>query len=1445
MRGSNNHGGMAVDGGRRVSGMAAIQRNLEKKIQSEKRRSSSIVRRGSMIQDQIQKQALELAALSEESKNSSSGGNRISLRGNPFSFGKTPIAPLRSQESPEHQGRVLRISQTAISMDDIVSCEFYNVPKYLYYTTKLMCILSLGLLNLLCYLKPSLNYSIWYRRVDGLENATSVLVTMGDHRKYHVMIEKNEIDGDCIRYIIVRCKKYIWEKVDDGPSILLPLRDIDINFTNNFLTEEMMKFRNPKETGKKRNAMSVKYGKNEIVIPMHPYIIYLILEASSPFFLFQYASCAIWFYEEYYSYSSIILVITAISIFLNVQQTYLNRMKIKNMANVAKPMDFVHPSADLALEYVTYYTRSSAEAVPGDFIIIRSGQVMSCDAVLVMGECVVDENVLTGETLPVRKIAFARNFIQNKIEYNPVLHAPYTLYAGTTVNLAQGINSFSTIDGSDSHGCIAVVCRTGFFSAKGELIRSIMFPKVHDLKYSRDALLFIVMMGTGGCLLYIWSATTMLGFHSDSLDIFVKFLDIITVAVPPALAAALSIAVSISVARLDSIGVAVSDSERITWAGLTNAVCFDKTGTLTEKGLDFFGVLPAGADENDEPAQDASIFRFKQDILESFSCCHSLSIIGREVVGDNLELRLFEATGSEMTQTVGEKTIRTKVFSPILNDTWTLERRFDFSSYKMRSGVVCRKGSDQKLSFHVKGSPEAIAGIVERSSLPDNFTDLVSRYTSQGLRVLAFASRSMTKDEDYASPTDQMPLETNLHYGGLILLANRLKDDTVETIACMNKANIKVAMVTGDHIRTAVAVAYECDIIPSEIPCVLLDSVVAMKASEGKKIRQSAERKSKLGILERERRSRMEEAELDTLRDEDSKVHTSASDLETPESSFLGSSVPLSPASLLPTKAKASADTTAEDELAYPGISSMIIDCYVVRKNLPGDTKISLRDAFDAISRNEVALAITGRAIHNLAAYNLELFSFCIGKGAVFARMEPEDKALVIDTLGDGILTSMDPADKKHERFFYTAFCGDGANDIAALKSAIVGVSLDSAEASVAAPLTAFTVSPLVMVKVLLEGRCALIGSFAIFKYIMVYAFVQTFGTCLLYSLGLVYTDNQFLIMDFFFATVLAATMSFTRPVKALPNRMPSDRFFTTDIIVPVFAHFVVVAIFQLVVVHTARGFYPDMIYPVHIVNGTDASGETIFIPNPTILDTDQQLSFECSSSYIMALIQYVVGALVMDESKPFRRYWITNPHQVFAVVCQCIIIGMCIFLQPSITSFECKEGLTAHSLNGDGDWSDIRTAGKLLSSANGTEVFSADQISRMYQTLTTCISQCEITSSYLNATISSNTLFEKMQCLVDSNSGFADRFFDAGFNIRQGPDMSYRWMLLGLGIAHTVVSLIVDFLVRVGLKRLHTKVQYGYALEDSYFSNRLPSEMQRKVEAKVPKPRKNYTADY
>jgi hypothetical protein len=67
---------------------------------------------------------------------------------------------------------------------------------------------------------------------------------------------------------------------------------------------------------------------------------------------------------------------------------------------------------------------------------------------------------------------------------------------------------------------------------------------------------------------------------------------------------------------------------------------------------------------------------------------------------------------------------------------------------------------------------------------------------------------------------------------GLAVLANPLRPDTAGVIECLQKAQIRCAMVTGDHLRTAISVAHQCSILPGGRPVLLMDAAGAGEGAE-------------------------------------------------------------------------------------------------------------------------------------------------------------------------------------------------------------------------------------------------------------------------------------------------------------------------------------------------------------------------------------------------------------------------------------------------------------------------------------------------------------------------------------------------------------------------------------------------------------------------------------
>lgn len=140
-------------------------------------------------------------------------------------------------------------------------------------------------------------------------------------------------------------------------------------------------------------------------------------------------------------------------------------------------------------------------------------------------------------------------------------------------------------------------------------------------------------------------------------------------------------------------------------------------------------------------------------------------------------------------------------------------REFPFSSSAQRMGVIVRKICGQHFEYYCKGSPEMLLNFVKKETVPEDFSDILETYTQEGYRVIALAHKELKMSYAKVHKVQREALEVDLNLLGLIVMENRLKEDTTPCIQTLNEANIKVVMVTGDNILTAISVARDCRII--------------------------------------------------------------------------------------------------------------------------------------------------------------------------------------------------------------------------------------------------------------------------------------------------------------------------------------------------------------------------------------------------------------------------------------------------------------------------------------------------------------------------------------------------------------------------------------------------------------------------------------------------------
>lgn len=142
--------------------------------------------------------------------------------------------------------------------------------------------------------------------------------------------------------------------------------------------------------------------------------------------------------------------------------------------------------------------RDSSTLIPGDVVNLSSPSlsIFPADILLLSGDAIVNESMLTGESVPVSKVSITNSDLIRWNEDKEVTAetAKGLLYTGTKVIRVRG----NAISGMESPA-IGLVVRTAFNTTKGALVRSMLFPKPMGFKFYRDSMRFIaVLAGIAG-----------------------------------------------------------------------------------------------------------------------------------------------------------------------------------------------------------------------------------------------------------------------------------------------------------------------------------------------------------------------------------------------------------------------------------------------------------------------------------------------------------------------------------------------------------------------------------------------------------------------------------------------------------------------------------------------------------------------------------------------------------------------------------------------------------------------------------------------------------------------------------------------------------------------------------------------------------------------------------
>lgn len=413
------------------------------------------------------------------------------------------------------------------------------------------------------------------------------------------------------------------------------------------------------------------------------------------------------------------------------------------------------------------------EVVRDDIVLVVEGDRVPADAVLLMGTNVsVDESLLTGESVPVRKKAWDGRLEMGR----PGGDDQPFVYSGSLVVKGQGVTQ---------------VRATGLLTEIGKIGKALQILQPEDTNLQQQTGKLVrnfAMIGLGLCALVV----IVFGLtRGDWLHGFLAGITLAMATLPEEFPVVLTIFLALGAWRISQHRVLTRRVAAVEMLGAATVLCTDKTGTLTQNRMTVTHLMMG----DEQLAVDLK----QRSIPEAFHELVEFGILATPVNPfDPMEKAIKELGG------------RTLVNTEHLHTEWNLVREYPLSEKLLAMSHVWRSTSRNAFVIAAKGAPEAIADLCHfNTAQMDALRGQINRMADQGLRVLGVAKAEFTPVD---LPAEQHAFE--FKFLGLLGLADPIRPEVPRAVKECYDAGIRVIMITGDYPGTARNIASQIGLKP-------------------------------------------------------------------------------------------------------------------------------------------------------------------------------------------------------------------------------------------------------------------------------------------------------------------------------------------------------------------------------------------------------------------------------------------------------------------------------------------------------------------------------------------------------------------------------------------------------------------------------------------------------
>jgi len=403
------------------------------------------------------------------------------------------------------------------------------------------------------------------------------------------------------------------------------------------------------------------------------------------------------------------------------------------------------------------------EVVSGDVLLLAEGDRVPADCVLVHAlNFSVDESLLTGESVPVRK--------SDTEDLSTAMGKPGGddlpfVFSGTLVVAGQAVGVVKAIATGTELGKIGTALqsveeeRTPLQRQTGKVVRA-----------------FAV---TGGILCVLVVVVYWLT-RGSLLEGFLVGLSLAMAMLPEEFPVVLTVFLALGAWRISQHRVLTRRVPAVETLGSATVLCVDKTGTLTLNKMTVSDIV-AGE-------RTFTVGTPKDALPEEFHEVVEYSILASPADPfDPMEKAMRE---------LGERTLAN---TEHLHASWTLQREYPLSKELLAMSRVWTSSDGSELVIAAKGAPEAIADLCHLDAVRmKRLGDSIDRLSNQGKRVIGVA-RAYYKKADLPERQHDFHFE----FVGLLGLEDPVRPNVRGAIKECYAAGMRTIMITGDYPGTA------------------------------------------------------------------------------------------------------------------------------------------------------------------------------------------------------------------------------------------------------------------------------------------------------------------------------------------------------------------------------------------------------------------------------------------------------------------------------------------------------------------------------------------------------------------------------------------------------------------------------------------------------------------